>query len=285
MHMKSWAASKRRVSRCLRELAEYPIESLIELEQQRLATYETRRKQGNAVGALTYVQSFAMSTPRNLGFHHVLSGSPVEGWRSLERSWFVEALSTWAMGPPAASDAAELLTHAMIVGDEEVAAWMANLTEGRLGKDADRADDWKGLPYPRFALGLYRRWLGRGTFENVDGVYARVAEAWNSEAFGEALDAACEYHLEQAMDEQSVRNDFRAYSIAPVELVAIRLVREREGLRMPEVSHPLAHTPLAQMPIGPTGYDPTSDPWVQRAIDVAKPAGLLPNDWEPARSR
>jgi len=52
-----------------------------------------------------------------------------------------------------AATAAELLAHAIVVGDEGVARWMDDLTQQRLADDTWRTSNWKGLLLPRLSTG------------------------------------------------------------------------------------------------------------------------------------
>ena len=80
------------------------------------------------------------------------------------------------------------------------------------------------------------------------GPYADIFNHWNNPGnLAPAIFAACEYHLQQAVEPKGYEiHEFNRapFTLLPVEILALRSVRERLGLPMPEVDHPLLTSPL-----------------------------------------
>lgn len=75
-------------------------------------------------------------------------------------------------------------------------------------------------------------------------------------------------HLEGAGLTSAI-GEFEDMELVPIELAALRVVREAEGLAFPESDHPLLHTPLADIPSKPT-YKPAGDDLLQSWLAAAR---------------
>lgn len=85
------------------------------------------------------------------------------------------------------------------------------------------------------------------------GVYSQVIEAWDDPTkLGNALVNLCDYHCQQ-MDGDIFKwypeFQYPPFKLVPVEILAIRKLREQLGLATPEVKHPLLELPTASMPL------------------------------------
>lgn len=80
------------------------------------------------------------------------------------------------------------------------------------------------------------------------GPYADIFNHWNSpDNLASAISAACDYHLQRAIEPKGYEiHEFNRapFTLLPVEILALRSVREKLGLPMPEVDHPLLTSPL-----------------------------------------
>jgi hypothetical protein len=95
------------------------------------------------------------------------------------------------------------------------------------------------------------------------GIYEAIFDSWNKPTdLAKAIHAACEHHLEGVGLKDNV-GEFEHLELVPVEVAALRAVREKEGLELPEVDHPLLQTPLANIPRKPT-YQPEKDVLLQK---------------------
>jgi len=276
------AATKRRVARMIRDAKTYPIERLASQPAENRAFYDKQLSAKREVAALSAIKNHAWGYLSNLGAYHVLNDETEKGWQELEQQFYLEALTTYAIGAQTAKSCGDLLLASIAFGNDELAQWMSGLLQTRLAQGITESN-WDKRSVPCFAAWLFGRWSKNGDTPTVTGVYQPVVAAWADEAaLAEALDAACEFHVAQVLD-HDLGVELLSFRAAPFELAAVRAVRQREGLAMPTVGHPLANSTLANIPLGPTGYDPASDSWVQLAMDAAKPAGRLPASWQPQR--
>jgi hypothetical protein len=80
------------------------------------------------------------------------------------------------------------------------------------------------------------------------GVYAGIFMHWeNPVGLEDAINTICDYHLSHAIEPKGydIHEFHRApFTLLPVEILALRTVREKLGLPMPEVEHPLLTTRL-----------------------------------------
>ena len=86
------------------------------------------------------------------------------------------------------------------------------------------------------------------------GPYHEVLMLWNGDprVLGQRLQALLDLHLEQTHGAGAWFDD-PALRLYPVEVLAVRAVREQLGLPMPKVDHPLLFTNLATMAL-PRGW-------------------------------
>jgi hypothetical protein len=178
-------------------------------------------------------------------------------WRDVQRSVFFQALGV-ACGE--AYKVTVPLLHAIVLGERALGHHLAQ-----------RAGASKPCPVTAFALALHARWVGTKVKARLEGPYARIFDVWtDEEEIVRAIGELCTEHLRRAglEGDDSVLDE--GYEICPIELAALRTVRDQEGLVTPRIDHPLLSTPLAQIPPGPTGYDPESDALLVEAADLAR---------------
>jgi hypothetical protein len=110
------------------------------------------------------------------------------------------------------------------------------------------------------------------------GVYRAIFDSWHEPVdFASALLDACDYHLDHATYSDADKEFLTApYDLFPVDIVAIARVREKQGLPMPELDHPLMKTPLAKPPPNDVRPRMPPDPLLDAVIAKARKEGFLP---------
>jgi hypothetical protein len=123
-------------------------------------------------------------------------------------------------------------------------------------KKDKRITAWN-VPLYAFALYLFAKWKKLPVdYSPPDacelGVYQDLLDTWDNEAaFAKCLIAACDYHVDQAFDDsdQDTQDFFYPlYNLFPVEILAVKRIREFDGGAMPEIDHPLMKTILGKLP-------------------------------------
>lgn len=95
--------------------------------------------------------------------------------------------------------------------------------------------------------------------------YSAIFIHWEApDELASAIAAACDYHLSRAVEPRGYEiHEFNRapFTLLPVEILALRSVREKLGLRMPEVDHPLLNSPLVRnLPLTlPSAHDELLD--------------------------
>jgi hypothetical protein len=116
---------------------------------------------------------------------------------------------------------------------------------------------------------LAARVLGQKAKKRPIGIYEGLFDTWKKpKAFANAVEEACERHL-QGMGLTEDIGEFEDLQLVPIEIAAVRVLREKEGLEFPDVDHPLLRTPLAEIPRRPT-YRPADDAPLQRYLAAAR---------------
>ncbi|TKD03380.1 hypothetical protein [Polyangium fumosum] len=218
------------------------------------------------------------------GMFDVLNGR-VESWAHLDRvlqyNWWDTRIDP---GGTHVLDAAHTLAHALVFGEERMAAWLA----ARMIRSIDDKafGSWDLSPFAVFMLELWHRYAGTPRPE-LDrqgiariGVYRSVLDTWNDgQGFVTALLNACDYHLDEAVYSDANKEFLTSpYDLFPVDILAIAAVRAKQGLPMPELDHPLMQTPLAKLPPNNTRPRMPPDPLLEAVIEKARKQGFLPAD-------
>ena len=185
--------------------------------------------------------------PARLGMRDVLRGHPA-GWEAIERRVYRSVYE--GIANPFALAGLKVGTRAayMLYLDELDLA-KRYLARSEKAEGASRALG-KRTHAGNFMVVLAARALGtkKKLVERELGVYEQVLAHWNdAKAFAKAIEAACEYHL-TGTGSSDLAGEFEDMELVPIELAAVRGVREKEGLAFPASDHPLLTTPLAGDP-------------------------------------
>ncbi len=128
---------------------------------------------------------------------------------------------------------------------------------------------WKQRTFEPFAIRLNHLLspndLCEFNCENI-GVYAPIFEHWKDEEFlRPALIRICDYHCENMRDVAKRIAEFHdpPFDLIPWEILAIRQVRQQQGLSTPEIDHPLA-APVFMNPPAPEPIDDGLIPRIEK---------------------
>jgi hypothetical protein len=200
-----------------------------------------------------------------LAMGEVLQGHDA-GWEKIERFAYLAVIE--CIANPFALDP---------FGIAVPAAYMVYLEEQALAKrylELAAADKQRGLRPTsvagNFVATLAERARGeKGGPKRPMGVYEGIFESWSKpKELAKAVAAACEHHLEGIGQGDNI-GEFERIPLVPVEIAALRPVRAKEGLELPDVDHPLLQTPLAKIPSKRT-YDRAKDERLERFLEAAR---------------
>jgi hypothetical protein len=150
-----------------------------------------------------------------------------------------------------------VVLYAMSANQDDMGVWFGKRLTAALQRPTKAINGLTTVPLHPFALHLFARWRGLpleypGSADTRLAVYRGLLDSWDDDrAFADRLVAAADYHVEQAFDDSDDQTqDFfhPLYRLFPVEILAIKRVREEQGRSMPEIDHPLMQTPLAKPP-------------------------------------
>jgi hypothetical protein len=125
---------------------------------------------------------------------------------------------------------------------------------------SDKSMNWIKMsprPFESFTARLFNAWqrlpIDDGLEPSSTGVYQGILDAWSADSarLVSPVTDACDYHIARTQDPSDEGYpEFLEffYAAFPVEIIAIRRIREALGLAMPVVDHPLLSTPLAKPP-------------------------------------
>jgi hypothetical protein len=150
-----------------------------------------------------------------------------------------------------------LLALAIVLRDDTFADWLGGWLIKAFVADDKRIIGWDVTPFEPFMVKLYALWRGisvAGAKAKTAGcdVYNAIMQQWqNSDAFPELLANACDYHLGRISPEEE--NDYPEFEFVPycwfpVEILAIKRIREEQGLSTPLPDHPLMQTAMGNVP-------------------------------------
>jgi len=147
------------------------------------------------------------------------------------------------------------LAHAIAIQDDEFAEWCGQMLLSNYQIGDGPFNRWY-CPFGSFLIELFARWkslkiattpLPRPPL----GVFQELLEAWNHDRdFASALIKACDYHVERSVDGKIAHAEFVRipYNVFPVDILAIKRIRDEAGLSWPTVQHPLLNTPMVTPP-------------------------------------
>jgi hypothetical protein len=200
------------------------------------------------------------------GERQLLEGN-VEGWKAIQRSYL---FLTWSRRIRLAfldakrgqkfayrSEFALLLAHAIVIRDDAYADFLGGRLVGALVSGDKRITGWDLTPFEPFMVRLYAHWRGSTvasakTTTAESEIYNALFRHWrNGDDFSRALMDACDYHLNRIAPTSG--NDLPEfehvpYCWFPVEILALRRIRQEEGRETPLPDHPLMKTELAKVP-------------------------------------
>jgi hypothetical protein len=194
------------------------------------------------------------------------------------------------------SDICLTLLHAIATHEDECATFLGDRLVGYLEQPDDLffPQVFELTPFESFAVLLYCRWKGirrkavekflstpkRFSFLHSDA-YREVIKSWSSEeSFERAVPGMVDLRSRWTGHEYEPWA-FYPYQLVPIEFLALRRIRQEQGLpfRMPE--HPMLQTPWAALP---EGLDRVRDDelWHQvvRRCRQLFPELVLPKNWE-----
>ncbi|MGX5820693.1 hypothetical protein ACWKWU_21035 [Chitinophaga lutea] len=151
-------------------------------------------------------------------------------------------------------------------------------------KDYQRQSVYPSTYLSHFLAG---KWLGHNAvLEQVlqygkgYGIYQPLIDHWDdyTKLDHSYWDSLCEYHLDQISLTKADHRDYEEFigaGLVPVELVNLIKVRRKLGLDVPEIRHELFETPMAAMPVVPTGYNENYDLFYQTVKRTAETGKLF----------
>lgn len=136
----------------------------------------------------------------------------------------------------------------------DLAATIADLLLGMMTVDgAVDARYREQRRFEPFMLWLYSKYSGDSDYAEIGagdlGIYRRLVDSWdNTGEFASALAEVCVYHLANNDDtggdwDPEFKN--APFDLLPLEIRAIEVVRQQQGLSTPGVKHPLLTAPSA----------------------------------------
>jgi hypothetical protein len=151
--------------------------------------------------------------------------------------------------------AARCLAHAVATKEDVFADWCGRIMLHNFTTGEGLYDRWF-RPFEPFMVHLFARWKNLPVPPSALpcpplGVYQELLDRWNSEPdFAAAVVKICDYHGEHSVEGQIAHAEFVRipHNVFPAEVLAVKRVREEEGLPWPTVDHPLLNTPLAHLP-------------------------------------
>lgn len=215
------------------------------------------------------------------GAQSIISANPT-GWLDLAGLYQYAKWSEAVLrrlkppGGPAAWNSALRYCTALMCSDMEFAKWLGNDIVANTLSDLGRSFEF-------FVVKLHTVWQGQA-FEPLASrvgslrVYQRCFDHWNDDGLADALKDICDYHFKSNVDKGGLEDPFSwsPYQFLPVEIFAIKRVRELQGLTMPTVDHPLMQTPLAAPPDPMPTYQ---DEVLMEAIQVLKAELSINEPW------
>lgn len=178
------------------------------------------------------------------------------------------------------------LAHALAIRDDALANILGPVFLGNLEGKNQWCHPWTDCLFQVFTVKLYAKLRGL-SFNPIPenafplGVYDDILNAWDDiDRLESALIRACDYHWEETQDMDDLGHvgafSWTPYNIFPVEIHAIRRVREDQGLPMPTIDHPLMQTMLAHPPARmPEVHDEVLDQIIRRAREE----GIAGDPW------
>jgi hypothetical protein len=222
-----------------------------------IAEGEPRQAASRCAGEASQLSGLAM--------RDVMQGD-ARGWTAIERLVYREVyqgianiwgISSWHVGMRA--------SYLIYLGEERLLGLYLAAAQDYAGER-----HWSDKHYllANFVVALSARTFGtRKDKDRPIGIYQELLDAWEQPpAFARAVHAACERHLTPA-DPSEFHEGW--LTLIPIEILALRAIREKQGLPFPDVDHPLLQTPAANAP-QKAAYAPARDELLQGWVALAR---------------
>jgi hypothetical protein len=166
-----------------------------------------------------------------------------------------------------------MFDYALFVERDDLLARLIQKTQDYLSLDVyEDIDHQQQQVYPstQFIHFLVEKWLGANPVKESVlqygagyGIYQQIIDHWGdlSHLPPDYWNELCEYHL-NGLGLQGTGykyEEFLAEGLVPMELQNLLKVRNKQGLDLPRINHPLFNTPMAAKPVLPTGYSESTD--------------------------
>ncbi|MBM3997136.1 MAG: hypothetical protein FJ303_23745 [Planctomycetes bacterium] len=148
--------------------------------------------------------------------------------------------------------------HSIAVREDGFMDWQGQEFLNSLAGKNNKYRGWEERCFEVFSVALYAMFRNKAMnfAEGLAvplGVYQEVFDSWHDPiGLGRALVNVCEHHWVETNDLEDLGHvgafSWAPYSIFPVEMLAIRRIREEAGLPMPDIEHPLMKTLFAAPP-------------------------------------
>jgi hypothetical protein len=206
------------------------------------------------------------------GVHAILQGQ--EQWCDVHQAWLYESLEERIgmyyfeisyqkdPGQPADDKAFDVFTSARIWAyavccrRQREASYFGRLTRTFFPNDMFVPKRWRSIrhlePFFIWLLEKCERPDGRPILPSDFnyGPYGGIVEHWDGpeNSLAAALIEGCEYHCQRMFSTGNSEEFYpMPYTLVPVEILAVRMVRDQLGLITPQVKHPLLDTNCGQI--------------------------------------
>lgn len=214
---------------------------------------------------------------------HLLFQENSECWKYFERTALFWTMSH--INDPWLDNMKAVLEYSLYVERIDLIELLLKKADEYIEKYKTEKDYIKQKVYPSTQLVhfLIEKWLGGNSVKNRVlkfgtgyGIYQNLIDNWDDLSVVDSnyWDELCEYHLNGIglnKGDDYDAEEFLACGLVPMELINIIQVRKRLNLDIPQINHELFQTPMAKIPLIPTGYQEAKDvkyQLVKRTIDT-----------------
>jgi len=231
-----------------------------------------------------YQFTFIANKHAQHGLFDILKGE-INGWSEIETAFEYRFWSTRTDScMTSVMEASLLFIHALANNDSEKINWLKAYQLESLRKNTPNT--WEFSSLGRFGLELYAE-LTDSKEEIVkelsvdhappSATYKGIFENWNNpENLKQAINVACNYHLEQAHRESGYPDfNITPYDLIPIEIIALVRIRMLKGLTTELPQHPLLDSPFYKMPPPIEAKTNVLAPEFIRLVEKAKELKLI----------
>lgn len=205
-----------------------------------------------------------------VGKQMILDGN-VQGWKLLEQEliWFAKSIMEERQDISLdARNFGGVIGMAMYWQYWDLAEGVAAAAQRTFQAYPERFHNQKTIHV--FVAALYYRYINGKLpdFFSIlpqDHLYQNLMSNWHDiNHFTILLDQVCDFHVFSVHDDQKDKMvELLAFDFIPFDLHAIGILRDKEGLPMPTISHPLMESALGKIPTQRPGYDSGQDELLQ----------------------